>query len=926
MTRKPSTRGAVTRLLSLPPDRDLPDRWAKGGRVPADEAELSPWERIYRTLLRHLRLDPAQTLDAVLHMRRVAGRNPDPADAARLARLEGHALSAVGRVAEACDAYAAAHAAFRKAGERLEAGKAAIGWVHALALRGEPKRAHAVARGAVGDLRGGPPELRGRLESNVGNAWLFTGKYDLATERYRAALAIFRRSGNAWDAGVCAYNLGIIAMMTARVSIARREFLRAREQFRGAGVQLLESYAETGLAALDIAEGNWDIGVKAVGRLRQRFAKLGDERAVAWLHRELAMLFASVGAPEAAQPESAAALSVFDGLGMESEAAQAAFLHGRLLATTATHQEAMVHLERARLYWKKVGNVWSRRRAELEIARVLLEGGHPERALHHLRGIQRYLDRRDPLGDGALCRGVAAEAHLLAGRPGIAATLAKKAHRAARHHPGRLERPLMAGVAARALGALGRSREAVRWAGRSVQDLETLLMRFGTRRLRILTGGARDRIYAEAVEVVLEHGGPSAAARAVDLVAKARSPNLIEDLLHGDARKLRPETRTAIARLRDECLSEGEAPGGEDTRFRALRGEMARLEVELGEGPLRPPALVRRAWEKRAFRQWKGLLHGRELVIYDRGTSGWRAFVVRSGGRVEHVALPDAEDALRGTWIPLRITLETAAHAPVRRRAEFLDRTLDDCTRSVEQLRSALWTPLSLASRDVVVVPHGDLHSVPVQALPVSNGDGPPCVSRLPHPALLGSRRRKVRPSALLLGGGETGTRKEVREVGTILRRSGFDVTVSGRRDSLGDGSGRLGVLHVAAHGVFHRQGWLFSGLRLADGWLGFEQLHRRRLQDSLLHFTSCESGLAENMPGSDMDGWITAGLGAGARELVLTLWKVDDASSRAFASAFYPAWVGGAPAAEAAALARDAVRATMPHPFHWGPFAAVSG
>jgi CHAT domain-containing protein len=133
-----------------------------------------------------------------------------------------------------------------------------------------------------------------------------------------------------------------------------------------------------------------------------------------------------------------------------------------------------------------------------------------------------------------------------------------------------------------------------------------------------------------------------------------------------------------------------------------------------------------------------------------------------------------------------------------------------------------------------------------------------------------------------------------------------------------------LALLHVAAHGVFHRDHWLLTGIQPRDGWLGFEALQRRWARGALLTFGSCESGLRVDTPHGELDGWLAAGLGAGAHELVLTLWKLDDEAAASFAEAFYPLWTSGVPAPQAAAIARAALRDRLAHPYSWAPFIAV--
>ena len=164
-------------------------------------------------------------------------------------------------------------------------------------------------------------------------------------------------------------------------------------------------------------------------------------------------------------------------------------------------------------------------------------------------------------------------------------------------------------------------------------------------------------------------------------------------------------------------------------------------------------------------------------------------------------------------------------------------------------------------------------------------------------------------------------------EVGVIERTlgsAGFSVEVHDRRTALEAVDEPLAALHVAAHGTFHREGWLLSGVQLADGWMGFEQLRRRCVAGALVYFASCESGLTQESPGAELEGWLTAGLAAGARELVLSLWKLDNAAAVAFAREFYPGWALGMSAAAAAALAREQVRRQAVHPYLWAPFVTV--
>ena len=157
--------------------------------------------------------------------------------------------------------------------------------------------------------------------------------------------------------------------------------------------------------------------------------------------------------------------------------------------------------------------------------------------------------------------------------------------------------------------------------------------------------------------------------------------------------------------------------------------------------------------------------------------------------------------------------------------------------------------------------------------------------------------------------------------MGGILRGAGFETREMTRRSELVRNRGRAALLHVAAHGVHHSQEWMLNGLRLEDGWMGFEHLRRSQLEGATLYFSSCESGLVSGSPHAEWHGWMVAGLRAAAREMVLSLWKVDDQSARAFARAFYSRWTDGRPVAHAIHEAQAELRTRHPHPFHWAPF-----
>jgi tetratricopeptide (TPR) repeat protein len=912
---------ALDRLLELPARADLLARWAADPRAPA-AAAADPFAALYDCLLAELWVDAGRMLRAVHHARRALRRRATERQRALLLRMEANALMGLGRAGDAVRAFGESWDAFRAAGERAEAARTTIAWVSAAGLHGDAKAAQRIAERGRRLLPRGAYADRARLEANLGGAWLIAGRYDRADTRIRHAMRWFERAHAKEEAGVCELNLGMNALVVADFREAGRRFERAQSTLAATGKEQMALYAAAGAAAVRLSVEASDGAWERLRDLGERFEARGDDRAAAC--RELGTVLSSLGAWEAAAPEAESAWKRFRNLGLAEDAARAAALYGRVVAALGGGQLAVSLLEQANAHWRRTGQRWAECRVVVEQARLVMRAGHAERALSMLRSAMPTLARRSPHGDAALGRALMAEAHLMLGHAGVARRIALRARKDARVHPVRLERPGIALVVAEANAAAGRPRAAREWARRAVRELEESLLRFGRRRFRILVGGSRTRIYRRAVNVVLRHGGRSAERQALDLLSRARSPVLVEDIL-ADPDRIRPSLRSALVRLRDELLDDQGRPESRGARVRTLGRRLDRVAERLAPSPRRLPAVLRRAWDERGLARWEGLLGNRRLVFFDRSEGDWRAFVVGDGRTVRCVELPKLAPVLHETWIPFRLTMDAIARTPLSERAGFLDETRPECVESLRRLREAVWPAFGAdADRAVVLIPDAELHAVPLEAAVECEGPAP-VVSRLPHPALL--RRPPPPPSrrALLVRGDSPGTAREVAALGRVLRRSGWGVRRGARRADLARGDEPLSLLHVAAHGAFHPEGWLRSGLRLADGWLGLEQLPADRLRGALICFTSCESGLAGTYPGSDLEGWITAGLAAGARELALTLWKVDDTAAQAFTAGFYPDWIAGAGAAAAAAAARRRIRRVHPHPFHWAGFLSVA-
>jgi CHAT domain-containing protein len=158
-------------------------------------------------------------------------------------------------------------------------------------------------------------------------------------------------------------------------------------------------------------------------------------------------------------------------------------------------------------------------------------------------------------------------------------------------------------------------------------------------------------------------------------------------------------------------------------------------------------------------------------------------------------------------------------------------------------------------------------------------------------------------------------------------------------------------ILHLATHGFFFKDQphdpdasgrWedplLRSGLLLAgyntwlargelppeaeDGMLTAEDVTGLDLLDTeLVVLSACETGLGQVHVGEGVFGLRRAFVLAGAKTLVMSLWKVPDQQTQELMVDFYRRILKGEPRAEALRQAQLALKAKHPDPCYWGAF-----
>ena len=280
----------------------------------------------------------------------------------------------------------------------------------------------------------------------------------------------------------------------------------------------------------------------------------------------------------------------------------------------------------------------------------------------------------------------------------------------------------------------------------------------------------------------------------------------------------------------------------------------------------------------------------------------------------------------------------------------------------MRELNGALFSPeirsaLPAGTRRLILVPHSILSYLPFAALRdpatgrylVEDFD----VLRLPSASALPTLRKRkgeagmpgveFRSADLLAPFPRQlpGTLREVRAAALSIRGSRTYVGERADETTLRGALGRDGLVHVATHGVMNARNPMFSRIELSrgaaaagsadDGRLEVHEVLRLRVKSPLVFLSGCETGagIAGSTHWSRGEDYATlaqAFLYAGTRDVIATLWQIQDEGAANFAGRFYGHLRTSSSAAALAQTQRDMIHdSRFSAPYYWASY-VISG
>ena len=517
---------------------------------------------------------------------------------------------------------------------------------------------------------------------------------------------------------------------------------------------------------------------------------------------------------------------------------------------------------------------------------------------------------------------------------------------------------------ARAHRRLGQFAKAIVYGRQAVAGVERMRASLGAGELRTALVADKADVYADLVLALIEADRPGEALEVAD---RSRSRALLDHLSAARLRESDTAATSALIAERARVLTRIDAilrrlsttPDGRPRErglptsvTPSLSAELAALRREYDELMVRYPGFgspnVRLGNERPDINAVRAVLRDDEALLeFFVTASRTFVFVVT---RTE-IAVVSAAVPYNALVERVRLARDLAAYRGVPDSATKRSRDA-----VFQALHHDLVAPALVSGRldnvsRLIIVPHGALSYLPFAVLQAPSGRALVedfSLLYLPVAGALPTLRSNARfahtfptrvvalapfPRPLVRSPGEA-KRAAAASPGSIVLE-GSSASERALRDALEEGA----IVHLASHGVMETESPMFSRVAVArgsdsprdDGRLEVHELLTFRVKSPLVFLSGCETGSAVSWSSR----YIRAGddvtleqafLYAGAKTVIATRWRVEDASAAALADRFY-VHLAAYDAVDALALAqRDMILSTAFRDVHYWAAYAVSG
>jgi CHAT domain-containing protein/tetratricopeptide (TPR) repeat protein len=261
---------------------------------------------------------------------------------------------------------------------------------------------------------------------------------------------------------------------------------------------------------------------------------------------------------------------------------------------------------------------------------------------------------------------------------------------------------------------------------------------------------------------------------------------------------------------------------------------------------------------------------------------------------------------------------------------------------SVEQKMLSGWliepvAPMLVNARRIGIVPHRELHRLPFAALQIGERAlidehtlfFTPSASVLRYTFGRRAGRKRV-DRVLAVGNPDLGNvnldlpfaEKEAERIRWTFPEAKVLTGREATESWLSTNMAEYGIIHVACHGEYDPNLPLLSAVRLSadttnDGKLTAQEIFGLSINADLVALSACQTGLGRLSNGDDIVGLNRAFVYAGTRQILSSLWRVDDVATAVLIKHFYRN-LKGRSRADALRRAQLEIRKHYAHPAYW--------
>jgi tetratricopeptide (TPR) repeat protein len=850
-------------------------------------------------------------------------------------RSDGHVRYAAADYIGALQCYESAASRFEKLGRESDVAKTLLGAMQSLIYLGRDEQALRFAQRARRVLERESDRLRlARLDSNVGNILYRQDRYAEAREFYRTACHALVALDRRRDAAAVLTNMAVASTGLGDFEAAAREYQESRSIAENEGMSALGAEIDYNIAYLYFLRGDHTQALELYRQARRHSESINDGYHSALCDLDTAEVYLDLNLIEESIQLADAAVRGFESLGMQYELAKALTFQSIAEQRRSNISKALQLLNRSREIFKcTYSTVWCAM-TDFYRANLLHQAGQKRTALKFARRAKAVfesegLHSRRALADLLIAQ-IQFDQHLFK-QAALALDRAVDNLSVADYPMTFFHAEYLRG---KIRAAVGDPQAAYAAFARAAEFLESIRCRLGGGELKVSFLRDKLRVYEELISLALQVACEEEAKPAMfDFIERSKSRSLADRLasisLKGSHRAMSPtEEFLKIRQELNALYREIDLRLIEHRDEAVLRQSVARLESRMKF------LLAESAIDERAvpgLGEWApvrldGLVAalGDDAQMLEYYVANQRLWTCVIGKASIHVKELGPVDPILAQLRLLKFQMLQARH---RLTAISRQATLSH----LQALYTGIIAPLEswIDAKHLVIAPHGPLHELPFQAL----HDGSSylidrySISYAPSATVFVLCKRyavKTAEESLLMGvpdANNPAVEKEINAISALLPNPYVAMRHHATEHALFERAANCRFIHIASHAHFRSDNPLFSWIRLSDSRLNVIDFYRLKLNAELVTLSGCSTGAGIVLGGDELVGLARGVIYAGSRNVLLTLWDVQDSSTAQFMEEFYKGLAEASSYAGALRSASLRVRENWPDPFHWAPF-----